>query len=66
MEHQEDEIIYDEGERREENSWQPELEFTKEEQRWFALGALKSALMIGMIYVVAAAILIWVLLKIWM
>lgn len=65
MEQREEEMIYDEGETRKEDSWEPEFELTKEEQRWVALGALKSALMIGMIYIVAAAILIWIMLKIW-
>lgn len=65
MGERDEERIYDEGETREEDIWEPDLELTKEEQRWVTLGALKSALLIGMIYIVAAALLIWLLLRIW-
>lgn len=64
--YEEHEMIYDEGESRPEDEWHPELEFSRQERRWIALSAMRTALGIGMIYIVAAGILIWLMLKIWM
>ncbi|MGN0335447.1 MAG: hypothetical protein ACI4DV_07295 [Lachnospiraceae bacterium] len=44
---------------------EPKLQLTKQERRWVALGALKSALLIGSVYIIAAAILIWLMLTLW-
>lgn len=43
----------------------PEIQLTKEERRWIALGALKSALLIAAVYLIGAALLIWLMLVIW-
>lgn len=56
-------IIYDSGERPEQE--QPELQLTKEEKRWVALGALKSALLIGSVYLIGGGLLIGLLLLAW-
>jgi hypothetical protein len=64
--YEENEIIYDEGERRPEDEWHPELEFSRQERRWIALSAMRTALGIGLIYIIGAGILIWLMLKIWM
>lgn len=48
----------------EENS-RPELELSGQERRWYALGALKSALLIGSVYVIGLAVIIAVMLWIW-
>lgn len=49
----------------EEENREPELLLTRQERRWIALGALKSALLIGAVYLIAAALLIWLMLAIW-
>ena len=49
----------------EEEDKEPELILTKQERRWIAFGALKSALLIGAIYLIAGAFLIWLMLTIW-
>lgn len=49
----------------EEENREPELSLTRQERRWIALGALKSALLIGAVYLIAAALLIWLMLAIW-
>lgn len=48
-----------------ENS-RPELELSSQERRWYALGALKSALLIGSVYVIGLGVLIAVMLWIWL
>lgn len=55
------ELPGDEGEKSE-----PEIELTKEERRWIALGALKSTLLIALLYIIAGALLIWLMLAVWM
>lgn len=44
---------------------EPKVQLSKEERRWFILGALKSTLLIGSVYLIGAALLIWFLLTIW-
>lgn len=39
--------------------------FTKEERRWYALGALKAALLIGLAYAVGLGLVILMLLFLW-
>lgn len=56
-------IIYDSGETPKQE--QPELELTREEKRWVALGALKSALLIGSVYLIGGALLIGLMLLVW-
>lgn len=48
----------------EENN-RPEPELSRQERRWYALGALKSALLIGSVYVIALAVIIAVMLWVW-
>lgn len=43
----------------------PRLMLTRKERRWVALGALKSALLIGSVYLIGGAILIWLMLFLW-
>lgn len=43
----------------------PKLEPTRQERRWMALGALKGALLIALVYLAGGAILIWLLLFFW-
>lgn len=57
------EIIYDPGEPAEPE--QPEFELTREEKRWVALGALKSALLIGSVYLIGGVLLIGLMLLVW-
>lgn len=57
--HDPDENVPDEEER------EPEIELTSQERRWYALGAMKSALLIGCVYVVAFAIIIMLMLLFW-
>lgn len=68
MKHEEEyEIIHDQEERVEDpEEFHPELQLSREERRWIALGALKSALMIGAVYIVVLGLIIWFMLKIWM
>ncbi len=49
----------------EEEASEPEIELTREERRWIALGALKSTLLIALLYIIAGALLIWLMLAIW-
>ncbi len=44
---------------------EPKVQLNRQERRWFILGALKSALMIAAVYLIGAALLIWLMLKIW-
>lgn len=54
---------YDDSEN--EEIQEPEIKLTRQERRWVILGALKSVLLIASVYVIAGALLIWLLLKIW-
>ncbi len=65
MRNSEKDYLYGEPEEMEEETLEPELRLTRQEQRWIIMGALKSALLIGGIYIVGAALLIWFLLAIW-
>ena len=40
---------------------EPELELTKQERRWVIWGALGAALLIGGVYIVGGALLIWII-----
>lgn len=61
------EIISDSGENVDDpDEFRPELHFSRQERRWIALGALKSALLIGAVYVGVLGVIIWLLLKVWM
>ena len=62
---EQEEIIRDPGEVVEEERERPELQLTRREKRWVALGALKAALMIGSVYLVGGAVLIALMLLIW-
>lgn len=48
-----------------EETYEPELELTKQERRWVIWGTLRVALMIGAVYIVGGALLIWLMLTIW-
>ena len=50
---------------KEERADRPELELTRQEKRWVALGALKGALLIGLAYLIGGAALIWLMLALW-
>lgn len=52
-------------EEEQETSDRPELKLTKQESRWVALGALKAALLIGSVYLIGGALLIWAMLALW-
>ena len=65
MRDSEREYLYEDPEELEEEPLEPELKLSRQEQRWIVLGALKSALLIGGVYLVGAALLIWILLAIW-
>lgn len=66
MKYPEEELISDGLEvPEEEEEEKPEITLTKEERRWIALGALKSTLMIASVYLIGAALLIWLMLAIW-
>ena len=65
MRDSEREYLYEDPEELEEEPLEPELKLSRQEQRWIVLGALKSALLIGGVYIVGAALLIWFLLAIW-
>ncbi len=67
MRHEDDfDLIRDPGESvDEEDRPRPELELTRQEKRWIALGALKSGLLIGGVYLVVFGLLIWLMLKVW-
>lgn len=54
---------YDDSEN--EEIQEPEIKLTRQERRWVILGALKSVLLIASVYLIAGALLIWLLLKIW-
>lgn len=54
------EYVSDEDDRR------PELELSRQERRWYALGALKSALLIGGVYVIGLAVIIGLMLLFWL
>lgn len=43
----------------------PMLTLTRRERRWVAFGALKSALLIGSVYLIGGAVLIWLMLFLW-
>ena len=65
MRDSEKEYLYGEPEETAEEALEPELQLSRQEQRWIIMGALKSALLIGGIYIVGGALLIWILLAIW-
>lgn len=65
MRDSEREYLYEDPEELEEEPLEPELKLSRQEQRWIVLGALKSALLIGGVYIVGAGLLIWFLLAIW-
>lgn len=44
----------------------PEEELTREERRWYVMGALKSTLLIGGAYVAGFAVIILLMLWFWM
>ncbi len=44
---------------------EPRFTLTRKERRWVALGALKSALLIGSVYLIGGAVLIWLMLFLW-
>ena len=49
----------------EEEPLAPEMKLSRQERRWIILGVLKGALLIGGVYIVGAALLIWLMLAIW-
>lgn len=64
---EEQKIIHDPHERvDDQKEFKPELQLSRQERRWIALGALKSALLIGLVYMGVLGGLIWLMLKIWM
>lgn len=65
MRYSEKNDLYREPDEMDEEPLEPELRLSRQEQRWIILGALKSALLIGGIYIVGAGLLIWLLLAIW-
>lgn len=68
MKQEEDyEVIHDPEENVEDSEEvRPEMQFSKQESRWIALGALKAALMIGSVYMIVLGLVIWLMLKIWL
>lgn len=65
MKNSEHQSNIEEWEFSEEEDIKTEPSFTRQERRWIALGALKSALLIGAVYLIAAALLIWLMLVVW-
>ena len=65
MRYSEKNDFYREPDEMDEEPLEPELRLSRQEQRWIIFGALKSALLIGGIYIVGAGLLIWFLLAIW-
>lgn len=62
-----EELIHDPQERVDEpDVFRPETKLSKEERRWVILGAMKSAFLIGSVYMVVLGLMIWIMLKIWM
>lgn len=48
----------------EEETSEPELELTRKERRWVIWGALGASLLIGGVYIVGGALIIWLILTI--
>ena len=65
MRYSEKNDLYREPDEMDEEPLESELKLSRQEQRWIIFGALKSALLIGGIYIVGAGLLIWFLLAIW-
>ena len=65
MRYSEKNDLYREPDEMDEEPLEPELKLSRQEQRWIIFGALKSALLIGGIYIVGAGLLICLLLAIW-
>lgn len=64
---EENEVIHDPEERVDDpDEFRPELQFSRQERIWIAFGALKSALLIGMVYMGVLGLIIWLMLKVWM
>jgi hypothetical protein len=60
------EIIHDPDENiPEEEERKPDLQLSGQERRWYALGALRSALLIGCVYLIGIAIVIVLMLWAW-
>lgn len=53
------------GQSKKDRPWEQSEQFTKQEQRWAALGALKAALLIGMAFIVGLGLAILAMLLIW-
>lgn len=65
---EEGEMIREPGERIPEvdEPERPELQLSRQERRWVALGALKSALLIGFAYLAGIGLIIWLMLTLWL
>ena len=55
---------YEEPDFLEEEFSEPELELTRKERRWVIWGALGASLLIGGVYIVGGALIIWLILTI--
>lgn len=51
--------------REKERPWESQESFTKEERRWFVLGALKAALLIGLVFILGLGLAILLMIWIW-
>lgn len=45
--------------------WEEEFSLTKEERKWYVLGALKAAMMIGLAFAVGLGLIVFLLTLIW-
>lgn len=60
------ELIHDPEERIDDpDEFRPELQFSKQERRWIIFGALKTTLLIALVYLAGLGLIIWLLLKLW-
>ena len=65
MKNQDDRRVFEEPDLMDEENEEPKLELSRQERRWIIMGALKSALLIALVYIIGGALLIWFLLTVW-
>ena len=53
------------GESKNDRPWEQSEQFSKQERRWYALGALKAALLIAMAFIIGLGLAILIMILLW-
>ena len=60
-----DRRFYEEPDLMDEENEEPKVQLSRQERRWIIMGVLRTALLIGSVYIICGALLIWFLLTVW-